>query len=234
MRILILNCDFDQNQETNGAELLRRYLTGFGISEIVSYNVFASHFPPEEELSYFSGIIITGSRASVYENLEWIRRLENTVRSVDNMGIPALGICFGFQIVAQSLGGNIRPSGSFEEGFLPIDLLPAGHDHFLFNGFSLTPVFYQSHGDIADRLPEASIILARNKHSIQAYTIRNFFCVQLHPEILPETAIKMAFRDGEKIDGILNSVDKGYHMPLRILSNFLEYCKRKETIQTAS
>ena len=219
--ILILNCDFDTNAETNGAELLKNQLKKLGENS-ERFNVFENQFP--EDLKIYSGILITGSRASVYEKADWIKKLSELVKSIDRLEIPTLGICFGFQIIAQSLGGEVKASGSFEEGFSEIELTPEGKKNFLFMGVSPKINVYQSHGDIATKLPEGSVVLSKNNHSTQAYSIRNFSCVQFHPEVLPPTARKMALRDGKNIENILNSINDDYSETLNILYNFLKFC----------
>jgi len=55
-------------------------------------------------------ILITGSPAGVYEDLDWIAPLERFVRAAYQSRIPMAGICFGHQLIAQALGGTVRKS----------------------------------------------------------------------------------------------------------------------------
>ncbi len=55
-------------------------------------------------------ILITGSSAGVYDQLDWIAPLEDFVRAAYAMRIPMAGICFGHQLIAQALGGTVRKS----------------------------------------------------------------------------------------------------------------------------
>jgi len=59
--------------------------------------------PPE-----LSAIIITGSPASVTERAPWMLRAEAYIRDVVDAETPLLGICFGHQLMAQALGGEVR------------------------------------------------------------------------------------------------------------------------------
>ena len=54
------------------------------------------------------GWIISGSRASTYDNAPWIEKLKAFVRKLDRNRTPLVGICFGHQLVHSALGGDIR------------------------------------------------------------------------------------------------------------------------------
>jgi len=55
-------------------------------------------------------ILLTGSPAGVYDDLDWIAPLERFVRAAYDANIPMAGICFGHQLIAQALGGTVRKS----------------------------------------------------------------------------------------------------------------------------
>lgn len=55
-------------------------------------------------------ILLTGSPAGVYDDLDWIAPLERFVRAAYDARIPMAGICFGHQLIAQALGGTVRKS----------------------------------------------------------------------------------------------------------------------------
>ena len=52
--------------------------------------------------------IISGSRSSVYNDDPWITELMNLVRTIDQEEVPCVGICFGHQLIAESLGGKVQ------------------------------------------------------------------------------------------------------------------------------
>jgi len=54
--------------------------------------------------------VITGSRFGVYEGHPWIAPLEGFVRACRDAGVPMVGICFGHQVIAQALGGDVGKS----------------------------------------------------------------------------------------------------------------------------
>jgi GMP synthase-like glutamine amidotransferase len=55
-------------------------------------------------------ILLTGSPAGVYDDLDWIAPLEDFVRQAYAAKTPMAGICFGHQLMAQALGGVVRKS----------------------------------------------------------------------------------------------------------------------------
>jgi GMP synthase-like glutamine amidotransferase len=56
------------------------------------------------------GIVITGSPAGVYEDHDWLPPLREFIRRAYAAKTPMLGICFGHQIMADALGGDVRKS----------------------------------------------------------------------------------------------------------------------------
>lgn len=54
------------------------------------------------------GWIVTGSKHGVYEDLAWIRRLEDFIRQTHAAQVPMVGICFGHQVMAKALGGTVE------------------------------------------------------------------------------------------------------------------------------
>jgi GMP synthase-like glutamine amidotransferase len=55
-------------------------------------------------------ILITGSSAGVYDDLDWIAPLERFVRAAYDARVAMVGICFGHQLIARALGGTVRRS----------------------------------------------------------------------------------------------------------------------------
>lgn len=52
--------------------------------------------------------LITGSRHAAYDDLPWIRWLAEFIRAIDAARIPLVGICFGHQLIARALGGEVH------------------------------------------------------------------------------------------------------------------------------
>lgn len=60
--------------------------------------------------SALEGIVITGSAAGVYDTPEWMDPLRDFIRKAYADKTPMLGVCFGHQIMADALGGDVRKS----------------------------------------------------------------------------------------------------------------------------
>lgn len=74
--------------------------------EIESYDVAAGELP--EPRNGHDAVLITGSPAGVYDPLPWIAPLEDFIRRASDSKM--IGICFGHQIMAQALGGQVVKS----------------------------------------------------------------------------------------------------------------------------
>ncbi|KFC70595.1 Glutamine amidotransferase, class I [Devosia sp. LC5] len=81
--------------------------TGQGFSQEV---VAVSDGAPFPELGPVEGIVITGSAAGVYDDLPWLDPLRDFIRRAYAARTPMLGVCFGHQIMADALGGDVRKS----------------------------------------------------------------------------------------------------------------------------
>ena len=72
-----------------------------------TFRVFQGEFPPDP--AAFEALLITGSPAGVYDDLPWIAELEEFIRA--SVGkTKQVGICFGHQVLASALGGEVVKS----------------------------------------------------------------------------------------------------------------------------
>ena len=97
----------DPIQAENGDydDMFHRLLDGHGL-RFTTWNVVDMDFPSGPQAA--DGWLITGSRHSAYEDHPWIPPLEDLIRAIHAGGQPLLGICFGHQIIAQALGGQVE------------------------------------------------------------------------------------------------------------------------------
>jgi GMP synthase-like glutamine amidotransferase len=222
MHVLIINCDLDKSPITNGASIIKSELRRLKIKKITVKNATKGILPTKSEPNKYDGIIITGSVAAAYDDYNWIKKLSKLIKEIDKSKIKTLGICFGAQIVAQSLGGSIIKGGGFEEGFRHITINTNGRKSALFKNLPNKLMVYQMHGDLIKRLPNGSVILSKSEKCTEVYMLRNFYCVQFHPEILPNIAMIMCRRDKKNKKKIINNVSMDYKLTSKIFQNFID------------
>ncbi|MCF6317831.1 MAG: glutamine amidotransferase [Proteobacteria bacterium] len=89
------------------------FIRGMGVdpSQTKTYRVFEQlNFP---NIKNVAGIIITGSGSMVTEKLDWSEATINWLKQLLDKDIPILGVCYGHQLLANSLGGTVdwNPNG---------------------------------------------------------------------------------------------------------------------------
>ncbi len=130
-----------------------------------------------EELNGFKGIIFSGGPHSVFEKDSPL-----VDAKVLELGIPVLGICYGHQLISQTLGGVVRPGNQKEYGlaFIKPSKSP------LFEGLSDHEQMWMSHGDAVEELPANFDVIATTPECTAA-AVQNLekkiFGVQFHPEV---------------------------------------------------
>ena len=76
--------------------------------ELVTYDVISGIYP--KHIDEVHGYIITGSKMSVYDEIDWIKELGLFVQELHKARKKLIGICFGHQLVAHFLGGKTQKS----------------------------------------------------------------------------------------------------------------------------
>ena len=127
------------------------------------------------------GIIFTGGPDSVY--LEGSPQVD---RSIFSWGVPILGICYGCQLMAHSLGGRVTAAqdDSAREYGKTITFFET--DCKLFKGLPDTGVTWMSHGDYMEQVPKGFVLAAHSgacPNVAIADEARGFYGVQFHPEV---------------------------------------------------
>tara|TARA_R110000823_G_scaffold125385_5_gene252049 strand:+ start:1480 stop:2184 length:705 start_codon:yes stop_codon:yes gene_type:complete len=90
-------------------DMFRRLLSAVDPNlEFVIYDVEHGEYPAD--IDAVDAYLITGSKASVYDEAEWIKRLMEFVRELHARRKKLVGICFGHQLVAHALGGRTAKS----------------------------------------------------------------------------------------------------------------------------
>ena len=155
-------------------QLIARRVRELGVySEIVPFNITVEDLRAKDP----RGIILSGGPSSVYEE-----NAPHPDPAVIQMGVPVLGICYGVQLMAHFLGGEVKPSNRREYGHADIEVKS---DSQLLAGLPSTVKVWMSHGDYVSRPPDGFTITAATEAAIGAVEDpqRKLYGVQFHPEV---------------------------------------------------
>jgi GMP synthase (glutamine-hydrolysing) len=125
-----------------------------------------------------AALILSGGPASVYA--EGAPRVD---RSLFELGIPTLGICYGAQLLALELGGEVARTGASEFGKTDLD----GGTGALFAGLPEQQVVWMSHRDTVVAPPEGAVVTGTSASTpVAAFEDdrRRLYGVQFHPEVV--------------------------------------------------
>ncbi len=132
-----------------------------------------------EPASDIKGVILAGSPRSVRE--------ENPLIPATNWletGLPVLGICYGAQLMASRMGGEVAPGETREYGRAHLQILKESP---LLNSVSGNSVVWMSHSDTITQLPEGFESLASTESipvAAMAHREKSWFGLQFHPEVV--------------------------------------------------
>jgi GMP synthase (glutamine-hydrolysing) len=143
-------------------------------SEIVRFNI------PAEEAAALSpkGIVLSGGPASVYDELA-----PQIDPKIFSLGIPVLGICYGMQLMAHHLGGQVEFSERREYG---AGMLQVSNGSRLFDGIGEQIDIWSSHADKVTAMPAGFRSAAHTDNSPFAAMedpARKLYALQFHPEV---------------------------------------------------
>ncbi len=164
------------------SKLIARRTRECGVfSEILSYSSKADII---KEKGY-KAIILSGGPASVYEE-----NAPQCDKSIFDLGLPVLGICYGAQLMANMLGGYVEKSGTPEYGSTMVSI---NKNATLFSGLNMKHITatnmittWMSHTDHIKNIPDGFTITAKtNSCPVVAMENNNkkFYAVQFHPEV---------------------------------------------------
>jgi GMP synthase (glutamine-hydrolysing) len=151
------------------------------VRECHVYSELLPHDAPwsEVESLHPQGFILSGGPASVYG--------QGAPQLPDHLldsGQPLLGICYGMQLLAQELGGEVAPSSRREYGPATVEI--DAPQVSLFRDQPPDLKVWMSHGDLVTRLPPGFFALAHSESSPMAAMgdpARHIYGLQFHPEV---------------------------------------------------
>ena len=162
---------------------------GINKKQSITVNVHLDQPLPavEKAAEKLTGIIITGSPAMVTEHDPWLLKTQQWLEQIMTFNIPTLGVCFGHQLLADLLGGQVayNPKGR-----------NLGHSEFVFSAHaSADPLLqavsqkpsiptFASHLQYVKTLPQSATLLGScaldENHAFRAEKV--LWGVQFHPE----------------------------------------------------
>jgi GMP synthase (glutamine-hydrolysing) len=174
-RIALLNGAYEPE---NNRRNFRRELD----ADLVEYHLPESDVPATFDVD---AAVVTGSRASVYWDEEWIEPTERWVAEAVDRGVPFLGVCYGHQLLADALGGTVEPMDEYEIGYRTVEQSGGG---LLLDGVDEEFTVFTTHSDRVTELPPGAERTATNDYGIHGFRRDHVFAVQFHPEYDLETA----------------------------------------------
>ncbi|AIG63724.1 GMP synthase [Corynebacterium atypicum] len=143
-------------------------------SEVVAHTITAAEVREKNA----AALVLSGGPASVYSD-----GAPNLDKDIFDLGLPIFGICYGFQVMTQALGGTVSATGNREYGRTEMSVT-GGELH---QGFEHTHKVWMSHGDAVTAAPEGFTATATSAGApVAAFECpeRKMAGVQYHPEVL--------------------------------------------------
>ena len=154
--------------------IARRVREARVFSEVIPHTASVDEIKAKDPVA----LVLSGGPASVYA--EGAPQLDP---AVFDLGVPVFGICYGFQAMAQALGGTVAHTGTSEYGRTELKVL-GGELH---SGLPSTQPVWMSHGDAVTAAPEGFDVVASSTGAAVAgfeNRARRLAGVQYHPEVM--------------------------------------------------
>lgn len=186
----------------------------------------------------YDGVVVTGSRSSVYWEEPWIGPTKEWLSEAIEREIPCLGICYGHQLLADVLGGTVEGMGAYEIGY---NTVTHTGDSRLFSGIDEEFLVFTTHSDAVTELPPGAEALAENEYSNHGFRKDHVFGVQFHPEYDMETAAQLTRRKDlteERREAVLSGITEENYAAAcqakRVFENFTEYVTERRAVPIAA
>lgn len=143
-------------------------------SEVVPYDISIEKIKEKNP----KGIIFTGGPASVYQE-----DAPKCDKKIFELGIPILGICYGMQLMALTLGGNVARPNKREYGTTEVSI---DNSSLLLQEFESTNGFLMSHTDYVETVPEGFKNIGHTSscpNAAMENEEKKLYGIQFHPEV---------------------------------------------------
>ncbi|MGP8247065.1 MAG: glutamine-hydrolyzing GMP synthase [Bryobacteraceae bacterium] len=138
---------------------------------------------PASELAGAKGVIISGGPASVYDPGS-----PTVDAALFDLGLPVLGICYGQQLMAHAMGGEVHRGDKGEYGLAALELDDSPDP--LFAGLSGSQQIWMSHRDVVAAAPPGFHVTGRTPTcaiAAMGNPLRGMYGLQFHPEVVHTT-----------------------------------------------
>lgn len=147
---------------------------------------------PFPDLEGYAALWVMGGPMNVGDEVEfpWLADEKILIRkAVQDLQLPYMGVCLGAQLLADALGGEVKPMLIPEVGLLTVTMTSTGCHHPLMRGLPETLKVLQWHGQEVTRLPTGATLLASSAQcQVQAYAVGDYaFGLQFHSEVTAAT-----------------------------------------------
>ena len=152
------------------------------VRECQVYCEIHSYKTPIDELKAMApkGIILTGGPNSVFEATS-----PTYEKALYELGIPILGICYGSQLMAHTLGGEVKQAPVSEYGHTTLSI--DGQDSPIMKDVAADTVCWMSHTDYIAKAPEGFTVTAHTPNcpiAAMENPDKKLYAVQFHPEVV--------------------------------------------------
>ena len=172
----------------------KMFINGMNIDPVKTktVNVFRNESLPSS-IKKIAGIIITGSPSMVTEGNDWCITTQKWLSQFIDLNLPILGICYGHQLLAKVIGGDVgwNPMGR-EMGQVNLSMTHEARNDKLFASLiaehSMTLRFQATHQQSVLSLPTEATLLGTtllDSHHCFCYK-QHIWGLQFHPEFTPE------------------------------------------------
>jgi GMP synthase (glutamine-hydrolysing) len=156
--------------------LIARRVREFGVyAEVVPADISAKTI---QKNTAIRGIILSGGARSVYG-----KDAPKFDASLFDLGVPILGICYGHQLIAHTLGGKVVEGAAGEYGLTTCDII---NTTTIFKRFGRKGSVWMNHRDVVRSMPDGFVVTARTEYSpVTAFEHpgKHIYGVQFHPEV---------------------------------------------------
>lgn len=189
--------------------------------------------PPVESLPRRTAVVVTGSPAMVSHRAAWSERTADWLAEAHAAGTAMLGVCFGHQLLAHALGGQVGPNPNGRRmGRVPVSVID--RDDALLGGMGSTLSVHVSHVEAVLEPPSSARVIATAEHDPfhGLYFGRRSWGVQFHPEFdarimrdYLEARAEVLADEGREAEALIADLDVDHDGP-SVLARFAALARK--------